>query len=186
MRSLRMKHIESIQTKISILTRLKKLSSPFKNWTQLDQRTFRSHVILRNRIGGLMETPLNSRLDMQNVDPEVKSFIYQVISEFEPYCTPNTQVSVISKDPLKLISHFEANGDEYDRTDLRKMHRISITLAEEGTQLEEEGLDENIFEAIRIAKDKLLKVLMEIQDNVISNQDRAMQINIARESGSVH
>lgn len=133
-----------------------------------------------------METPLNSQLDIQNIDPEVKSFIYQVISEFEPYCTPTTQVAVVSKDPLKLISHFEATGDEYDRTDLRKMYRISITLSEEGTKLEEEGLDENIFEAIRIAKDKLLKVLMEIQDHVISNQDRAMQINTARENGSVH
>lgn len=133
-----------------------------------------------------MQTPLDTQLDIQNVDPEVKSYIYQVISEFEPYCTQSTQVAVVAKDPLKLISHFEANGEEYDRTDLRKMYRISITLSEEGTKLEEEGLNENIFEAIRIAKDKLLKVLTEIQNDVISTQDRAMQINTARESGSVH
>jgi hypothetical protein len=133
-----------------------------------------------------METPFNSQLNLQNIDPEVKSFIYQAISEFEPFCTPNTQVAVIAKDPLKLISHFEANGEEYDRTDLKKMYRISISLTEDGTKLEEEGLDENIFEAIRLAKDKLLKVLTEIQDHVISNQDRAMQINTVRESGNVH
>lgn len=133
-----------------------------------------------------METPFTSQLDVQNVDPEVKSYIYQAISEFEPYCTPETQVAVISKDPLKLISHFEATGEEFDRTDLRKMYRISITLSEDGTKLEEEGLHESIYEAIRIAKEKLLKVLSEIQDNVISNQDRAIQINSVRESGSVH
>jgi hypothetical protein len=31
-----------------------------------------------------------------------------------------------------------------------------------------------------------LKVLVEIQDNVISNQERAIQINSVRESGSIH
>jgi hypothetical protein len=146
----------------------------------------RSQTEAQSREGGLMETPLSSQLDIQNVDPEVKSYIYQAISEFEPYCTPNTQVAVIAKDPLKLISHFEATGEEYDRTDLRKMYRISIALTEEGTKLEEEGLNENIYEAIREAKEKLLKVLVEIQDNIISNQDRAIQINSVRESGNVH
>lgn len=133
-----------------------------------------------------METPFKSAHNLETVDPEVKSYIYQTILEFEPYCTPNTQVAVIAKDPLKLISRFEAEGNEYDRSDLKKMHRISITLSEDGTKLEEEGLHESIFEALKIAKDKLVKVLSEIQDSVISNQDRAVQINSARQNTGVH
>ncbi len=133
-----------------------------------------------------MKTPLNSRLDLENVSPEVKSYIYQTISEFEPFSTPETVIAVLAKDPLKLITQLEADGVNYDRTQLKKMYRISISLTEEGAKIEEEGLHEDIYEAIRIAKDKLLKALTEIQDDVISNQDRHMQINEALAGGSVH
>jgi ribosome-associated translation inhibitor RaiA len=134
-----------------------------------------------------METPFKSNFDLSHVSPEVKSYIYQTIMEFEPYTTPETIVAVIAKDPLKLISQLEAEGTDYDRVELKKMYRISISLSEEGAKIEEEGLAENIYDAIRIAKDKLVKVLSEIQDNVISNQDRTIQINgILQHTGTVH
>lgn len=133
-----------------------------------------------------MKTPLQSKLELDDVSPEIKSYIYQTISEFEPFTTPATLVAVISRDPLKLISQLEANGVEYDRTELKKMYRISISLSEDGAKLEEEGLNEDIYQAIKIAKDKLLKVLTEMQDSAISSQDRTIQINDALASGTVH
>ena len=132
------------------------------------------------------KTPFKSELDLDNVSPEIKSYIYQVLMEFEPFTTPETVVAVVAKDPLKLISSLEANGVDYDRTELKKMYRISISLTEEGTKLEEEALHEDIYSAIRLAKDKMVQVLNEIQDSVISNQDRTVQINTALGSGSVH
>ncbi|PIS11607.1 MAG: hypothetical protein COT73_03040 [Bdellovibrio sp. CG10_big_fil_rev_8_21_14_0_10_47_8] len=133
-----------------------------------------------------METPFKSQLNLEDVDPEVKSFIYQTIMEFEPFTTPDTVVAVIAKDPLKLITQLEADGVNYDRTELRKMYRISISLSEDGARIEEEGLHESIFEAIKIAKDKLVKVLSEMQDSAISSQDRTVQINSALQNGTVH
>lgn len=134
-----------------------------------------------------METPFKSSFDLSNVSPEVKSFIYQTILEFEPYTTPETVVAVVAKDPLKLISQLEADGQDYDRTELRQMYRISISLMEDGAKIEEEGLAEDIFEAIKMAKEKLIKVLSEIQDSVVSNQDRTQQINsILQHSGTIH
>lgn len=144
------------------------------------------HNQLPQREGGLMKTPLKDRVDLDNVSPEVKSYIYQVISEFEPFTTSETQIAVIAKDPLKLITQLEANGVDYDRTELKKMYRISITLSEDGAKVEEEGLHEDIFAAIRLAKDNMLKTLAEIQDSVVSNQDRTMQINEALSNGTVH
>ena len=132
------------------------------------------------------KTPFKSELDLDNVSPEIKSYIYQVLMEFEPFTTPDTVVAVVAKDPLKLISSLEANGIDYDRTELKKMFRISISLTEDGTKLEEEALHEDIYSAIRLAKDKMVQVLNEIQDSVISNQDRTVQINTALGSGSVH
>ena len=59
------------------------------------------------------------------------------------------------------------------------MHRISITLSEDGAKLEQEAVHENLIDAIRMAKEQMIKVLQGIQDQVITSQDRAMQINAA-------
>lgn len=134
-----------------------------------------------------METPFKSSFDLNNVTPEVKSYIYQTILEFEPYTTPETVVAVVAKDPLKLISQLEADGQDCDRTELKRMYRISISLMEDGAKIEEEGLAEDIYDAIKMAKEKLIAVLSEIQDNVVSSQDRTVQINsILQHSGTIH
>jgi ribosome-associated translation inhibitor RaiA len=137
--------------------------------------------------GGRMETPFKSSFDLSNVSPEVKSYIYQTILEFEPYTTAETVVAVVAKDPLKLISQLEADGQDCDRTELKRMYRISISLMEDGAKIEEEGLAEDIYDAIKIAKDKLVAVLSEIQDSVVSSQDRTVQINsLLQHSGTIH
>ena len=134
-----------------------------------------------------MENPsFKPKIEVSNIDPEVKSYIYQSLAEFEPFITPNTLITVVAKDPLRLISQFEAEGVGYDRAELKVLNRISIYLTEDGNKLEEEGLHADIFQAISLAKGKLLKTLNEIQDNVISSQERVVQINMARQNGSIH
>ena len=133
-----------------------------------------------------MQTPFKTNTDLEDVDPEVKSYILQTLMDLEPFTTPDTIVTVTAKDPLKLISKYEADGVDYERTTLKKMHRISICVAEDGAKIEEEALHEDIFGAIRLAKEKLVKTLEEIQDSVISNQDRHAQINTALKAGGIH
>lgn len=133
-----------------------------------------------------MSSNLKSEVNVSDVDPEVKSYIYQSIAEFEPYTTPDTTVAVIARDPLRLISRYEADGIEYDHTQLKKMFRIAITLIEDGSKLEEEAVHEDIYVAIRLAKEKLLKVLIDIQDQVVTNQERKIQIDTAVGGGHVH
>jgi hypothetical protein len=135
---------------------------------------------------GQPKTPFKSELELKNLGSEVKSYVYQTIMEFEPFTTPETIVSVTAKDPLKLISQLEANGIDYDRTELKKMNRICISLSEDGAKIEEEALHEDIFTAIRQAKDKLVVILSEMQDQAITNQDRTAQINTALSNGTVH
>lgn len=110
-------------------------------------------------------------------NPEVKSYIYQQIMEFEPFITPETVVSVIARDPRKLALQYETDGKEFDIKAVRKMYRIAISLKEEEVRLEAEALHEDIFEAIRLAKEALLVKLIDIQDTMISSQDRQMEIN---------
>lgn len=144
-----------------------------------------------------MDTPFKPEILLQNLGPEVKSFIYQAISDFEPFCTPQTLISVIAKNPLGLltlvddenvnVTHAFDTTDLPKKTQLKKMYRIAISLTEDGSKIEAEGLHENIFEAIRAARDKMLSTLTEIQNDVISAQDRYMQIREAMAAGgSVH
>jgi len=119
-----------------------------------------------------MDTPFKPQIDLNDVGPEVRAYIYQTITEFEPFMTPETVVSVIAKEPK-------------DKSILNKtMYRIGISLKEDGTKLEEEGVHEDLCEAIRIAKEKMLKTLNEIQDSVVSSSDRQNQIQGAINGGS--
>lgn len=119
-------------------------------------------------------------------NPEIRSFVYQQILEFEPYVTPQTLVAVMVKDPLKLHTKLEASGESINKRKLAKMYRISIVLKEDGTKIQEEGLHQDLFEAIKMAKNKLIKKLEAIQDHVISQQDRIQQINQVLSNPNIH
>lgn len=129
-----------------------------------------------------METPFHPQIDLDNVGPEIRAYIYQSLMEFAPFTTESTSVAVIAKDPTKLVS--QDAYSEVDPKSLKKYWRIAISLTEEGTTIEEEGVHEDIYVAIRLAKESLVKTLSEIQDQVISNQDRVIQIKSALEGGT--
>ena len=142
----------------------------------------------------MADTNSKPQIDLQNLAPEVKSYIFQALMDFEPFTTPQTQVAVIAKDPLALLTNEEedesvdhGHGEIPEKRKLRKMYRISITLSEDGGVLTAEGLHEDIYQAIKIAKDKLLVTLNEIQDEIISNSERHQQIRTAvAAGGEVH
>lgn len=119
-------------------------------------------------------------------DPDIKSFIYQQIAEFQPFVTPTTIAAVVAKDPLKLAMDFEISGEHKSKIDLARLHRISIHLRDQDSQIHEEASHENIFEAIRLAKTKLLGKLVEIQDQVITKEDRMEEIHMALQNNQKH
>ncbi|MBL7545223.1 MAG: hypothetical protein JNL11_15500 [Bdellovibrionaceae bacterium] len=119
-------------------------------------------------------------------DPDLKSFVYQQIAEFQPYVTPSTVAAVIAKDPQKLAMEFEAKGQGCSSTQLASLHRIAIRLKDGDSSIQQEAHHENIYEAIRLAKEKLLLRLDEIQDEVISKKDRIDEINQALQNQTKH
>lgn len=131
-----------------------------------------------------MESNFKSQIDLRNLDPEVRSYIYQMLVDFEPFTTPETMVAVAAKDPLGLIH--ETDEDFGDVEDIRKLWRISISLTEDGASIEEEGVDADIYSALRKAKEKLMSQLSEIQDNILSQADRTEQIQNALDKTELH
>lgn len=110
--------------------------------------------------------PIDQRPIEEN--PEVKSFIYQQIVDFEPFLTESTMVTVVSRAPEDQSQVAPA------------VHNILFSIRENGVSLEEEGTSENIFEAILEAKNKLYKKLVVLQDSAISPKERWAQIVSAR------
>lgn len=122
------------------------------------------------------QTELTLELDE---NPEIRSFVYQQILEFEPYVTPQTIVAVIAKDPQKVRARLRSEGIEISKNELSQMYRIAITLKEDGSQIQEEALHSDIYEAIKLAKQKLIQKLEAIQEQVLSQTERIEQINQA-------
>ncbi|WP_413585483.1 hypothetical protein [Bdellovibrio sp. HCB274] len=119
----------------------------------------------------------NPTIQLIEENPEVKSFIYQMINEFDGFVTPETVVTVVARNPKKLALQYETEGKEFNRRDLSKLFRIAIVLTEGDAKVEAEGVHSDIFLAIKLAKDNLMLKLVEIQDSVVSHQDRLVEIN---------
>jgi len=149
----------------------------------------------------MTDANFKSNIDLRNIDPEVRSYIYQMLVDFEPYTSPTTQLSVSAKDPLALLTENEPEADEeiemkyyldhpdhsrLTEDDLKNQWRISIALVDEGTRIEEEGLDLDIFVALRKAKTKLLEHLNAIHDDVLSPAERVSQIQSALDKTQIH
>ncbi len=102
--------------------------------------------------------------DLIETSPEVKSYIYQQLIDFQPYVTSETLVYVIARNPTEIPEDAE---DEFDLPEESYKHRIAIILQEGETTIEAEAYHDDIFNAIRMAKDSLLERLTEIEDEVV-------------------
>lgn len=96
-------------------------------------------------------------------DPEVKAHIYQQLTEFEPYLLPGSHIAVLIK----------------DRNETAKKNRVVVTfsLSAEGGQIHGKGAAADVYEAAKIAKNDILKQFDSIQNQLVSAQDREVEIN---------
>lgn len=139
---------------------------------------------------------LKKTLDLIETDPEVKSYIYQQIHDFTPFVTPETMVMVVARDPKGTyrtdvnledqdeLASFEASEQEAIEGNYK--FRIAIVLKEGDTKIEAEAFHNDIFEAIRLAKDNLVARLVEIRNEIESPQDRIRAIRDANDNTQIH
>jgi hypothetical protein len=125
----------------------------------------------------------NSRINIDESSPEVKSFICQQVQDFESFMTPKSIINVVSKkvsginEEISLKKHY-AKSTQYETP----FYKVIISITENSTVIEEEAVSSNIFEAIAMAKTKLYNTLLRIQDEVITGEDREAQLRHAKNS----
>ena len=114
---------------------------------------------------------------------EIKSFIHQQIHDFEPFITPETTILVIARDPL--LKESETEEDTVTNHPIAA-HRIVIILKEDDSSIEAEAFHDDIFEAIKQAKENLVVQLLAIQNEVENSQERLEAIQMASGSNQIH
>lgn len=139
---------------------------------------------------------LKNTLDLLETDPEVKSYIYQQIVDFNPFVTPETLVMVIARNPQisygqdveiedeEEFSDYEAEEQEAIKESYK--YRIAIVLKDGDASIEAEAFNDDVFEAIRLAKEKLVARLIEIQEEMENPKDRMKAIKEASDNTQVH
>ncbi len=154
---------------------------------------------------------LKNTLDLIENDPEIKSYIYQQIQDFNAFVTPETLVMVIARDPLgrydqpefepvssdmeaapnQAAEEFEDDGDFIDEDEITdemrsSRYRIAVVLKDGEHAIEAESFNDDIFEAIRLSKEALIVKLLEIQEEVENPKDRMIAIQQASENKPIH
>ena len=115
---------------------------------------------------------------------EIKSYINQQILDFEPFITPDTTILVIARDPA--LKDNEDSEIENSAAVKNCAHRIVIILKEDDSSIEAEAFHDDIYAAIKLAKDKLVGDLLAIQNEIENSPERLNAIQQAGGSDQVH
>lgn len=126
-----------------------------------------------------IKNPHSGDVDLIETSPEVKSYIYQQLVDFQPYVTSDTLVYVIARNPSEVPDG--ADAEEFELPEESYKHRIAIILQEGETSIEAEAYHDDIYYAIRLAKDCLLERLTQIEDEV---EPRAKRVTTSKRPGS--
>lgn len=116
-------------------------------------------IAIEQNHSGLIET-----------DTEVKSYIYQQVTDFSPFVTPDTVIMVLARNPKENFIDNENDEEQIYN------HRIAIVLQEDETSIEAEAYHNDIYEAIKLAKDKLVSQLSAIQEEIEENETESSQL----------
>ena len=137
---------------------------------------------------------LKNTLDLIETDPEVKSYIYQQIFDFNTFVTPETLVMVVARDPRTSYSEELESEEEHEDYALHEeesisagyKYRIAIILKDGDSSIEAEAFHNDIFEAILIAKENLIAKLIQIQEEIENPVDRINAIKEASDNTQIH
>lgn len=139
--------------------------------------------LLEASLEASLETSLETNLE---TSLEIKSFIHQQIIDFSPFITPATLIVVIARDPQGRDTDDEIESLSEIIPSQGSKHRIAIVLKEADSSIEAEARHDDIYEAIKIAKESLVSQLLEIRHEMESSQDRLVAIQNAKEKNTRH
>lgn len=114
---------------------------------------------------------------------EIKAFIHQQINDLEEYLLESAELTVSEQNAQTIIKRLK-KSEELDPS-FEAKHCYSFHLEDSGETLDAIGLHNDPYEAIKIAKNKMLQQLIVLQNELISNSDRQNEINQVISGGNI-
>lgn len=117
---------------------------------------------------------MSKELDSQT-EQDIQAFIYQQITDLEAFLSETSNLSVIEKNAKRTIKKLQK--EEELPLDFQAEYCFLFKLQDQQEVLTAYGFSNDPFEAIIMAKTKMLNQLIVIQNQVVSNSDRINEIN---------
>jgi ribosome-associated translation inhibitor RaiA len=124
-------------------------------------------------------------MSQKSVDKELQAYIYQQVSEIEPYLVPNTQVAV-------LVQSIEEKAKSTDEMAAKKVKvaqpkiLVKLVASIAAGEIEAEGIDNDVYQAISNAKNYLIYQIEAINNSEDSEERDTKVRNLINGNYSVH
>jgi ribosome-associated translation inhibitor RaiA len=115
--------------------------------------------------------PLQVRVGEIENDREFKAHVYQQLVDLQPFLSPESQVSVL----VQVEKDEEKSGVDY-------VLSLVATLGE--YRIEVEGRDEDLYIALRLAKQKMVEQLDDVYGSAIDSTEREVEIQTLLQGGN--
>lgn len=115
----------------------------------------------------------NSVVEAIQNDREFKAHVYQQLVDLQPFLSPDSQVAVIVN--IGQDEDFDDPRTDEDETEADFALTLVATLGE--YRLEAQGRNANLYEALGIAKRKMLQQLDEVFNSAIDSNERNSEID---------
>ena len=117
---------------------------------------------------------MNPSIDPR-LNPELKAYIWQVMNDLEAFLTSESRVEIVQVPSAKIINKMKKTNELPE--DFKANFCFEIVLQEGDQRIRSYGLHDDEFLALGIAKDKMVKQLSHIHNEVVTTAERVNEIN---------
>lgn len=105
-------------------------------------------------------------------DREFKAHVYQQLVDLQPFLAPDSQVAVIVN-----IGQDDEEDEDSESLDNEKKYALTLIATLGDYRLEAQGRNSDLYEALGIAKRKMMQQLDEVFNSVIDSNERNSEID---------
>jgi len=106
-------------------------------------------------------------------DREFKAHVYQQLVDLQPFLSPDSQVAVI----VNIGQDDDEDEDSENLEENEKKYALTLIATLGDYRLEAQGRNADLYEALGIAKRKMMQQLDEVFNSVIDSNERNSEID---------
>ena len=117
-------------------------------------------------------------LEIQNLDADERAFIHQQTEMLQKYVDGESQLKV----KVDLVEKIKSGSSKKTKP----VYNVTLTIINGETQLESRSKKGDFYNAISQASRRLMEALNQIHNEVVTPQERALELKSAIDQGNLH